>query len=103
MVTKETGQTKLAVKNKKQAQKFLLEQQRTEQVRRQYKRQQDRTEDNLRRLNALSRNRVSKDTTTSIVKRAKRSKEEPEIVKPEEGTVFTEEDFVMFEREYVVD
>lgn len=40
---------------------------------------------------------------SQIIKRATRIKEEPEIVKPEEGTVFTEEDFIKFEREYVVD
>lgn len=38
-----------------------------------------------------------------ILKRASRNKEELAIVKPIEGTVFTEEDFAKFEREYVVD
>lgn len=36
-----------------------------------------------------------------IFKRANREREEVEIVKTEEKTVFTEEDFQMFEQEYV--
>lgn len=38
-----------------------------------------------------------------MFKRAKRLDKEPEIVKPEETTAFTEDDFAMFEREYFVD
>ncbi|XP_054286801.1 active regulator of SIRT1-like [Macrosteles quadrilineatus] len=74
-----------------------------DQIRKQYNKRKDHTKDNLRKLGALSKNKVNKEKTTSIFKRGSRCKEEPEMVESVQGTVFTEEDFAMFEREYVVD
>ncbi|XP_054286057.1 active regulator of SIRT1-like [Macrosteles quadrilineatus] len=74
-----------------------------DQIRKQYNKRRNHTKDNLRKLGALSKNKVNKEKTTSIFKRGSRCKEEPEMVESVQGTVFTEEDFAMFEREYVVD
>jgi len=74
-----------------------------DQIRKQYNKQKDHTEENLRKLVALNKSQVNKDKTISIFKRGSRCREEPKVVESVESTVFTEEDFAMFEREYVVD
>lgn len=75
---------------------------RVEKIRKQVKEKHDFTEENLRLLKTLSSQAVDEKEASKIFKRAKRADEEDiEIVKPEEKTVFTEEDFKMFEQEYV--
>lgn len=71
-----------------------------ERIRKQVKEKYDFTEKNLYLLKSLSSHAVDEKDASKIFKRA-RKEEEVEIVKPEEKTVFTEEDFQMFEREYI--
>lgn len=75
---------------------------RVEKIRKQVREKHDFTEENLDLLKTLSSQAVDEKEASKIFKRAKRTEEEEvEIFKTEEKTAFTEEDFKMFEREYV--
>lgn len=77
---------------------------RVEKIQKQVREKHDFTEENLHLLKALSSQAVDEKEASKIFKLANRTEEEEvEIVKTEEKTAFTEEDFKMFEREYVFD
>ncbi|XP_012346116.1 active regulator of SIRT1 [Apis florea] len=65
--------------------------------------QKDSTDTNIQRLLILSNNRLDPNTTNKLLERALKKKYIPEVKKPKEPetTVFTEEDFKKFEKEYM--
>ncbi|KZC13481.1 PREDICTED: active regulator of SIRT1-like [Dufourea novaeangliae] len=65
--------------------------------------QEDPTNENVQRLLMLSSNHIDSNTTDKLLNRAVKKRYIPKKEKPKEPevTAFTEEDFKMFEQEYV--
>ncbi|XP_075225660.1 uncharacterized protein LOC142326823 [Lycorma delicatula] len=73
-------------------------------IQKEYKREKDKdkTELNLQKLKTLNENLIENKKVTEFFKRASKNREVKIVEKEEEqSTVFTEEDFAKFEREYV--
>ncbi|XP_026465554.1 active regulator of SIRT1-like [Ctenocephalides felis] len=61
----------------------------------------DKFEDNLKKLQLLSSRKLDSETAEKVFERAVKNTKFVEETQPEpEGTVFTEEDFINFEKEY---
>ncbi|RZF37640.1 hypothetical protein LSTR_LSTR014912 [Laodelphax striatellus] len=87
---------KVMKKSKRKVQTF-------EELKKKYTNKQDKTQENLDKLKAFSESVVENTKATKFFKRASKLKE-VEVEKVEEQTtIFTEEDFARFEREYCFD
>ncbi|GLH04412.1 DNA/RNA-binding protein KIN17 [Gryllus bimaculatus] len=62
----------------------------------------DKTEENIRKLELLGSLDIDSAIAKKIINRAVKSKEEEVKIEEPQGTVFTEEDFEKFEKEYFV-
>ncbi|XP_004521528.1 active regulator of SIRT1 [Ceratitis capitata] len=72
-----------------------------EEVRKELKPDKTKTDINLKRLLALSQNTITPAAATKILKRTKKDDKLKKPKKPKElKSIFTEEDFLAFEKEY---